>query len=478
MVALLGTAITLTAGCRDTDSLVDSSESGAAEFAFANSVNAPPPGAGRTFELSDDYPTTMPGDCDDCGWLSVDVDFANQPVGSLPRNWEDDGWADYLTAILNYVREGQDPNLDNDVGFQIDVGGSTRWYSVPWMAFDEKSGREYFHGLTNERTLFLKDIVGDDTTSAGSDGDLATKHTIGGGLGSCADKYPQGFESWSVGYYNEYGGYALGQAIPASGEPQLAEEGNTLEGLPFPEGTAVIKVLTTSAPVECVPFLAGSPEWQVNRHKFDEESGNFLCERAPQISRVVQVDVAVRDARSPSGWVYGTFAYNSNMGGDTFWENLMPLGLQWGGDPTVFPAVSEKTDPPALQQTVLYPDVDIFQHGGCEGRLAGPADNAQSSCVSCHASAFSMAPGVVPVMGQNVPPSFGFNGLCTADPDAAEQNKAYFSTIKAPAPYSDPKYASAISLDTSLQLAVAMKQYAQFATTGGPKQCVDKKAAE
>ena len=42
-------------------------------------------------------------------------------------------------------------------------------------------------------------------------------------------------------------------------------------GLPFPTGTVVMKILTTSAPPECVPFLKGSPEWQIDRHKVDPE---------------------------------------------------------------------------------------------------------------------------------------------------------------------------------------------------------------
>ncbi len=467
-VLLAGTALVL-AGCEQIFGAETGAEvSGAASFAFRDAVGKAPPGTKNPFRLSADYPTTAPGPCEECRWLAIDVDFADQPAGSLPRDWDKGNWGAYLDAILAYVREGQDPNLADDIGFQTKVGGGTRWFSVPWMAYDETSGREVFHGATNERTLFLSDFDPEDD-SAPSDPHLANAtHMLPGTTPACQQANKAGFESWSVGYYNEYGGYALGQAIPKSGEPQASTDGMTLKGLPFPEGTAVVKVLTTSATPDCVSYLKGSPEWTVDRHKLDETTNEYMCERAPQVSRIVQVDVAVRDERSPSGWVYGTFAYDGTRGGKTFWDNLLPLGLQWGGDPTVFPAVSTKTTPPPLQQTILYPDVDIFEHGGCQTRLAGPADNAQSSCVSCHASAFSTKLGVVPVMGENVPPSFGFQGICTT-PNA--ENSAYFNTIKAPAAYGDAKYAGTLSLDTSLQLAVAMSQFAQYKTAGKPKAC-------
>ena len=81
-------------------------------------------------------------------------------------------------------------------------------------------------------------------------------------------------------------------------------------GLPFPEGTVVAKLLFTTAPVECAPFLHGAPEWQVNRHQVDAATNRYLCERDVQTVRLIQMDVAVVDPRSPTRWVYGTFAYD------------------------------------------------------------------------------------------------------------------------------------------------------------------------
>ncbi len=148
----------------------------------------------------------------------------------------------------------------------------------------------------------------------------------------------------------------------------------------------------------------------------------------------------------------------------------MPLGLQWGSDPLTFPAMPEALSQPATE-SVLNRDVGLYEHWGCGERLAGPVDNPQSSCVSCHASSFAAPNGAIPVMGQNVPPSFGYQGICAAGGSAA--NAAYFSNYTFPAPYPDPQYAGAIPLDTSLQLAVAFTQYATFAVGGAPVACTD-----
>jgi hypothetical protein len=183
----------------------------------------------------------------------------------------------------------------------------------------------------------------------------------------------------------------------------------------------------------------------------------------------VQIDVATADNRSPTGWVYGTFAYDGNKTGATFWDRLTPLGVQWGADPWTFPAVPEADSKP-LQQSVANPNVGMYQHMGCRGRLAGPVDNPQSSCMSCHSSAYAAKDGAKSVMGQNVPPSFGFDGLCEA---YSLDNAGYFQNQPAPQSFGGGKYPNAMSLDTSLQMEVAYQSYGQFKTDGKPVACVN-----
>jgi hypothetical protein len=435
--------------------------------AFRNSADTPPPGA-RGFKLSADYPRVNPGDCKECRWLDIDVgdnfDFNPNPKPSKD-DWTKGKWDQYIASILDYVREGQDPNLRDEIGFLAQVRGSTRWFNVPWMAYDKTVGREWRHGTTNERTASLEDLTGDEVAGA-HDGAV---HFFPKMSASCKARYPNGFETWSVGYYNPQGGYALGRAIPRTGVPKVVDYmGSPMpDGLPFPKGTAVVKVLTTNATPDCVPFLEGSPVWRVNRHTTDPNSKKYTCQRAVQESRIVQIDVAVTDPRSPTGWVYGTYAYDGTKKGATFWDRLVPLGVQWGADPWSFPAVPKQDSLP-LQQSVANPDVDIFEHMGCNGRLAGPVDNPQSSCMSCHNSAYAAKPGALSVMGVNVPPSFGFDGLCRV---YSADNASYFQNARAPQSFAGGKYPNAMSLDTSLQLEVAFQQYGQYATSKAPAAC-------
>jgi hypothetical protein len=434
----------------------------ASSLAFRNAASPPPAGwNGPTFTLSHNYPATDPGKCPKnvCTWLDLKVDFNPTFTGAGP-SWKGSVWEDYLGRILAYVKEGQDPQLADNVGFRVEVGGKTRWFHVPWMAYDPTVGRDFVHGTTNERTAHLSDLLGQ--------GNGFGVHRLAGTSAQCLAEYPHGFETWSVGFYNEWGGWAVGQAFPASGRLVTAAFGGSQmpAGLPFAEGTVVTKVLTTNAPVSCVSYLRGSPEWQVDRHTMDPTSHKYKCERQVQTSRIVQVDVAVVDSRSPTRWVYGTFAYDGRIKGDTFWDRLAPVGVQWGNDPWTFPAVPKADSIPA-RQSVLNRDLGIYAHYGCNGRLAGPVDNEQSSCLSCHGSAFAL-PNVPSTMGFNTPNTFGFDDLCT---QYSQENVAYFQNLTPPQSYPNGRFPQAMSLDTSLQMWVALQQYGQFNTAGQPVAC-------
>ncbi len=476
----------------------------AAYYAFRNTVDTgvttKDPSIPR-FKLSAQYPTAYPGACgpDVCPWLNQKVDFtAHFPKKGItqkekeerrnqetpPPDWHADHWDAYVQSILDYVKQGQDDNLADNVGFRTRVGGKTRWFNVPWMAYDPTAGREFVHGTTNERTAHVAELApGNERPLANTTAAVGAKphhnaHPDFRGTGmlaevvsmDCEKEFPYGFETWSVGYYNEWGGYAIGKSFPRNGLPHLVDfMGSKIpDGLPFPEGTVVVKVLTTNAPTRCVKVLEGAPEWHVNRHKLAADG--YDCEREVQTSRVLQVDVAVTDRRSPTHWVYSTFAYDGQSTGKTFWDRLVPLGVQWGADPWSFPAVTENTSLP-LQQTVLNPEShSIVQHYGCQGRLAGPVDNPQSSCVSCHGSAYAAPNGAPSTMATNVPPSFGFDGMCI---QFSLDNAAYFQNQQPPQHFPGGRFPDAISLDTSLQMEVAFDQYGRFHTDHAPLACTD-----
>jgi hypothetical protein len=247
----------------------------------------------------------------------------------------------------------------------------------------------------------------------------------------------------------------------------------TPAGLPFPEGTVVAKLLFTTATPDCVGYLKDSPVWQADRH-VETNEGKFLCNRAVNEVRLVQLDVAVVDSRSPTRWVFGTFAYvddahNPNCRNGqckTFWDRLAPVGLQWGSDPWTFPAVPHGDSIPA-RESVLNHNTGAPQHFGCDGRLAGPVDNRMSSCLSCHGGGFASLSGQP---GVATPPIFGFFDLCT---NFSASNTQYFNNILFPMAYTGGQYPNLLNMDTSLQMQTAFFQYNQFKQAGQPRACVD-----
>lgn len=414
----------------------------AAEAAFRNAIHTPPEGYdGPHFVLSADYPKDKP-ECPS-PWLKRKVKFdAKKPTWNA-------AWQGYVKDIVDYVKHGQDPDLPNDPGWKAEVDGETRWYHVPWMAYDGQRGREFVHGLTNELSTAESSFVG-----------------RGSGLHRLADKDGKSdddplFETWSVGFYNPCGGHSIGQQWPKSGEPETYTEGDrTLaRGMPFPEGTVVVKVLNTTATADEVPYLKHSTTWKAHAHEQLGPNKYATCKRTLRDVHLVQMDLAVVDERSPTRWVYSTLIYDGTLKGKTVWDRLRPLGVQWGSDPDTFPAVDQKQSKP-LHDSIAAP-IKIYEHYGCNKRLAGNVDQANSSCVSCHMGAYAAAPGTVIEQGTNVPAIFSFEGMCSTFDEA---NAHYFSNYAYPAPFpgSTGAIAQAIPLDSSLQLQVAFAQYAYF----------------
>ncbi len=426
---------------------VDSSKT--AERAFANtSVPPPPDWKGPVFELSHDYPKERPT----CSspWLQREVKF------EAGGTW--DQWAPYIQDIVDYVKEGQDPNLANEIGWRAKIettgGEETRWFHVPWMAYDGHQGREFVHGLTNELSTARSTFTG-----------------RGGGLHTLPGAPPDAlYETWSVGFYNPCGGWSIGQQWPASGEPATYDEGGRMlaRGMPFPEGTLVVKVLNTTANGEDVPYLKGSTNWQADAHVQLGPDKYETCKRVVREVHLVQIDLAVVDSRSPTRWVYSTLVYDGTMEGETIWDRMRPLGVQWGNDPGTFPAVPEGESKP-LSESIAAP-INIHEHYGCQKRLAGNVDQSNSSCLSCHMGAYAPAAGTAIEQGTNVPAIFTFDGMCTTN-NAANAN--YFSNYLYPAPFpgSAGAVAAAMPLDTSLQLQVAFGEYAKFVAPPSNPSC-------
>ena len=379
-------------------------------------------------------------------------------------------WRGYVQDIVDYVKQGQNPDLPDETGWQTKAGSETRWFHVPWMAYDGERGREFAHGLTNELSTAL---------STFHDGRGSGKEHIFHALAAAQNIDPL-FETWSVGMYNPCGAWSLGQVFPSSGVPAVHKEnGRSLaDGLPFPEGTVVIKILNTTADGASVPYLKGSTNWDANAHVQFGPDKYSTCERRLRKVHLIQIDLAVVDSRSPTRWVYSTLTYNGNLPGKTVLDRMEPLGVQWGSDPHTFPAVPRAESKPPYE-TVLAP-LSLPEHYGCEKRLAGAVDQANSSCVSCHMGAYAAPPPYLNIQGVTIPAIFSFPGMCTTH---NADNAAYFSDYRYPQPYPSAEnpnpFAQAVPLDSSLQLAVAFAQYATYISPRAlPLACPDPRGAK
>lgn len=445
---------TVVCPAQDTAGLVSGNT---AHEAFRDSADAPPAGwKGPVFKLSHDYPKEMPP-CK-APWLQRQVSFSGSET-----NWN--AWRAYVQDIVDYMKDGQDPNLPDETGWQTRINNETRWFHVPWMAVDRERGREFAHGLTNELSTAL---------STFHEGRGSGKEHIFEALRLNANVDPL-FETWSVGMYNACGAWALGQAFPPSGAPAVhTTEGRVFaNGLPFPEGTMVMKILNTTADSADVPYLRGSNDWQADAHVQYGPTKYSTCDRRVRKVHLIQIDLAVVDSRSPTRWVYSTLAYNAELPGKSVLDRMEPLGVQWGSDPHTFPAVARPVSRP-LHETVLAPTT-LPQHYGCGKRLAGAVDQANSSCVSCHMGAYAAPPPYLNIQGVTIPAIFSFPGLCT---DYNAGNAAYFSNYRYPQAYPSADqpspFANAVPLDSSLQLAVAFAQYATYISPHAlPLSCTD-----
>ncbi|HEY0428027.1 MAG TPA: hypothetical protein VGC76_09630 [Pyrinomonadaceae bacterium] len=268
-------------------------------------------------------------------------------------------WKKYLFAVLRYAYEG---NIEKD--WFVQENERRRWFHAPWM-HASKTGREFLRGLTQERGSCLKELT----------------------LGKiCETDESRPIQNWAVSVYNEAGGYYFKQVWqemynkefdasrpnPNPNPKNFGDEG-------FPEGTVAVKLLFTAGELD---YLKKSVTWEADINR---------GQAPPQKMRLLQIDVAVKDKISPTGWVFGTFIYHDdapemeysdNLAEDKrVWLKMIPVGLMFGNDVGEFPEIKEPFE------TFLNDAIPVRQHYGCRNRLNGPVDNARSSCVSCHALA-------------------------------------------------------------------------------------------
>jgi hypothetical protein len=363
----------------------------------------------------------------DAPWLAYDFHLAGQQM-------------DYLNALLQYVLQG-----NADTGFDIPPEPFPAWFNVPMMTTSPTTRREPLHGLTRERTLSHNDWLW-----------IKPNNTL---------------RSYAIGYYNTLGSYTLAQVFkdvdPALADPSKAN---------FVNGTLVFKILFSEYDANKIDAsgypLTNAPQWTIR------DISNPTNPPTNIKVRLIQMDIAVKDPRSITGWVFATYDYDESNTNPNNWRRLTPVGMMWGDDPTV------TTNGQTLTETWLNPSLPaaLKTHIGVNGRLIGPVDNPASSCISCHSTA-QVDQGVVSSPGV---PLSAFTGAATIVPAAciASQRPLWFRDLPSgtafgmtdnngsgcnpvPAPANTHLY----SLDNSLQLQVGLASSLFYRN---PNPCIGK----
>ncbi|NRA14935.1 MAG: hypothetical protein HRU04_05500 [Oceanospirillaceae bacterium] len=264
----------------------------------------------------------------------------------LSENFEED-WKKYMTVVLS--------SIESDVSFEnekITLVNYEKWFSSPWMDYGN-AGREPLNGLTRERGPRPKDV---------------------------APNSPGGGQVWAVGWYNDVASTTLSEVFKNPCDPVIDSD------FSFSEGSVAIKFLFTTLDENAIPYLKGSPTIKSYIDPSNIAGRGRPNQRVISTLRLLQVDIAVKDKRAlDTGWVFGTFAW-MNSASKTVFDSLVPVSLAWGDDPAVY-----NDD---IKQSRINTELHGLMFGwderpflGFMGRANGPADNAISSCISCHGSA-------------------------------------------------------------------------------------------
>jgi hypothetical protein len=350
------------------------------------------PTAAPWFKLSQAYPSAAP--TGDAPWLSIN--FADGVKGAN----------DYLYALRDYSFDGM---IDAD--FRPEANSVRPWFHMPLMNF-AAGAREPIHGVTAERQV------------TGPELGIKSGVTV---------------HNYAIGFYNAAGAFTIGQ-VWKTGSPDLSKS-------QFSQGAMTFKILFSDAApgdFQGADILAGAPQWTI------------ATATGTKTVRLMQMDVASADARAPTGWVFGTFAYDSSATDASSWRRMRPVGLSWGNDFGFTPADQQAGK--KLMETTISDQIPAYAaaHLGWAGRANGPIDNPISGCLSCHSTA-------------EFPVSAGLNFTAQCDTDAKKMfwfrnfrgNQA-FGTVTAATCTPANSSPAPTPLDFSLQMKVSVQSVLQF----------------
>jgi hypothetical protein len=393
---------------------------------------------GRVYKLSQDYSDILPSQ-EQYPWLKIS--FKNGgPVD--PKA--------YLQALLQYGLEG-----NVAVDFYVQDNKVRKWYSLPWMDWNTEvaadwpgtDGREFIHGLTHEFD---------------SEGN------------TFAETQREFVDTFAQAYINDRYAFGIGQVWCHPDDPKPGALNPDPKGLnSMADGSYVIKLLFSTVTEQDLPTVKGAFEWDaniyVNKSPRERNAGplSMFARKIGKI-RLIQIDLQVRDDRSLTGWLLGTYGYDGNANGTTPWERMVPLGLQWGNNPQVtfaetcsgpngpcnYDKLTEQWINRQAVADLATPPLS-FNHLGFGGRLAGPVDNPKSSCMGCHQTAGFPT---VPILAEFGPNAALLRLNSVTHPETDQSHRMmYFGNVVGGAVFSDTQLYSA---DYSLQLSMGLQNFA------------------
>ncbi|MBY3300981.1 hypothetical protein HFO10_34715 [Rhizobium laguerreae] len=324
--------------------------------------------------------------------------------------------AAFMQAILLYATKN---NAKPDVDWRIEDNKVESWCHAPWF----QALREPLHGMTSERwsrPLELHKLQKDWA------------------------------RNWAVAIYNDVACYGLGKIWNDPTFPKTKD-------FSFPDGALGIKMLFTTAMPSQVPYLTGSKEWTVAA----ADDGSTMT------MRLLQMDISVKDKRSPNGWFFGTFMYDATQPGDTAYQRLVPVGLIWGSDPDLT-ATSYLEKAAFAKEGWVNPAVAARfyalprQNLGLLGRANGPVDNPKSACITCHQRALDWGRSVLPKSPEEEQANVLLPDV-PYDPFDDTAAKAYFRNIGHDSPVPNTQ-----SLDYTLQISKGMTAFRNWVFTEFP----------
>jgi hypothetical protein len=333
---------------------------------------------------------------------------------------------EWLEAMQSYIYEDMNSqNTSNananfrlaDTAHESASVSSKRWYHMPWLhtpgalAAKPGRGRDGIWGLTRELDML---------TTSEANWPLITSSACMG-------------TNWGIGFFNEPGGYAIGQVFP-KGDLTFPEKGV------FPKGTVSFKILFTSVTPSALPALEGAwtIEALVNGKGACGKASNSAREITPL--RHIQMDVMMKWGDGPSDWIFGNYVFNKARKGD-YWQGMEPLGVQFG-----------------VKQEQTIVTSPTFSANGFRGRLNGPADNPKASCFSCHARAQWPEPSfaLLPFAPRNDADTVNICVLHEWGGEGPGKCRACGAS-GCLAEGKEPVFPGAVSLDYSLQFGLALR---------------------